>query len=188
MTGGKFVNAEVVQEHKLNEIKKNFFPSIPACRESNTPVNEFDENTLFILKGFAHLFLFGKHSFGKGFKGPLPEGFVQHLIRQRSNAFSQDKKFLFTMANQRMRHKNIESVHTRAINRPDVIEEIGRLSVNPEFIETVNIAVKNPKGSEAKKVNKTFDKLIRVVGANTPYSAAERAAAITQLYALVQMY
>jgi hypothetical protein len=92
------------------------------------------------------------------------------------------------MANQRMRHKNIESVHTRAINRPDVIEEIGRLSVNPEFIETVNIAVKNPKGSEAKQVNKTFDKLIRVVGANTPYSAAERAAAITQLYALVQMY
>jgi len=188
MTGGKFVDVDEVQEHNLKEINKHFFPSIKVMRQSNKPVNEFEENKIFILKGFAHLFLFGERSFGKCSNGPLSDKFVNHLVRQRSNAFAQDKKFLFTMANQRMRHKNLQSVHTRAVNRPDAIAEIGRLSVDPEFIEIVKKAVANPKSVEAKKVGQTFDKLIRVVGANTPYSPGERAAAVTLLYAQVQMY
>jgi hypothetical protein len=181
-------NVDAEMGLQVEAIKDNFFPNIIARRCTNEPINEFTDNMTLLLKGFAHLFIFGKNSMGKLWKGSLPPKYVRHLLYQRTLKFAQDKKFLFTMTNQHMRHCNIRSVTFRAINRPDVMERIGKLSADLEFHETLKRGIANPTGKDARSVLARFDKLVRVVGSKTPYSASERASAISTLYAMAQFY
>jgi hypothetical protein len=68
------------------------------------------------------------------------------------------------------------------------MERIGKLSADLEFHETLKRGIANPTGKDARSVLARFDKLIRVVGSKTPYSASERASAISTLYAMAQFY
>jgi hypothetical protein len=80
------VDAEMGQQ--VEAIKDNFFPNIIARRCTNEPINEFTDNMTLLLKGFAHLFIFGKNSMGKLWKGSLPPKYVRHLLYQRTLKFA----------------------------------------------------------------------------------------------------
>jgi hypothetical protein len=86
-------NVDAEMGLQVEAIKDNFFPNIIARRCTNEPINEFTDNMTLLLKGFAHLFIFGKNSMGKLWKGSLPPKYVRHLLYQRTLKFAQDKKF-----------------------------------------------------------------------------------------------
>jgi hypothetical protein len=172
----------------LHKIKEEFFPNVPtiiAKRISETPLNEFTQNHTIFLNAFPHLFLFGKKI---PYYGTLSKSFIDFLLHQRSGAFVKDKKFLFLVGNQLVRSINIRAVNLKAINKPDKIIEIGQLSVDEEFQKKLNEGMKDPKSKSAKYVLSKFDKLVRSMNNNVPFSSSSKAKYISIIYAMVQIY
>ena len=92
------------------------------------------------------------------------------------------------MFNQYQRHKHASSVGKFALSDARKMSELGALASDSAFLASVETAVKNPTGPEAKEVMKTMGPLIRTTGKHTEFSPVARAHAITTLYAMVQYY
>ena len=151
-------------------------------------MNEFGENDVYLQSLFPSLFLLGR--FGNGCKGQgtLPKNFVEHLLRQRSTVFAHDPPFLFTLLNQRQRHAVSRSVAARAVNNSLKMEELAKFLNNEDSMERFEKALRDPNGAEAQSIIKQLNPLVKLINQKVDFSPAQRAFAISELYAYVQYY
>ena len=157
-------------------------------RRSSDPISEFQENQQIFAGGFVGLFIFGMGSFKDLGKGSLPKAFVQHLLRQRTGKFGQNRKFLFTVMNQLQRHTSCREVSLQARTKPSNMREVGVLSTDPAFRAKVERSIRAPDGVEAREVMNILRPIISITGGKIPYSPSERATGITTMYSYCQYY
>jgi len=169
----------------LGAAAKSLGGKITASRTSETPLNEFEENNELFLGQFPHLFLLGV-TFPT--RGTLSQREISHLIYQHTGKFAREPRLIFTLFNQRQRHKTASSVSGFAQCDPTKIEKLGVLTKDPEFRKQLDLAVKDPESKEAKEILKTLTPLVGVMGSKVDFSPVARAAAQTTLKAYTQYF
>jgi hypothetical protein len=154
---------------------------IPVTR-SNHAINEFTCNDQLLLGGFPYLFLLGRKI---PTTGPLPSSFQDMLLRQYDNRFAQCHPLLLLLFNQLQRSTNIRHVSARAKANHSSIQHLQALLNSAETVDRLQAAVDNPDSLEAQMLLREILPSIRVTGAKTPFSPAQRAQGITNLTAMV---
>ncbi len=160
---------------------------IRAQRTTTVPMNEFVENDSLFYSAHPDLFLFGV---GIPKKGSLPPCFLKYLLNQYSCKFAQDVHFNFLCLNQKQRHAAARVVAAKTMSNASSIAQWRNSMLSEEFQSKLSNAVKNPKEyhKDVKYVLSHAQKFLRITSAKIPYSAGERAGAISDLYALTQRF
>ena len=82
------------------------------------------------------------------------------------------------------RHKAIYDTCTFFKKNTKAREQYEKMCNDPELEEKLERAIENENSREAKKLNKKFTSLLRIVGGNTPWSTLERQATLGRVKAL----
>ena len=164
---------------------QNLEPITIQVQRGVIPLSEFEQNMDIFYGAFPYLFLIGK-----GFEshGSIPPQSVKHLLRQYSQQFACDKRFIFYLFNQTQRHAAAQGVDARLKCNPSAFEAFSEAVCDPNFQEIIDAAIVNPKGAEAKEVMKRLGTYIELCGNKVPFGPAERNLGITKLYSLVHRY
>ena len=107
----------------------------------------------------------------------------RHLLDYYDNRFS-DKIFIFWLFGILTRHKSIYETCAFFKKNTKAREQYEKMCNDPELEEKLERAVENENSREAKKLNKKFTSLLRIVGGNTPWSTLERQATLGRVKAL----
>jgi len=160
---------------------------IRAQRTTTCPINEFVENDSLFYSAHPDLFLFGT---GIPKKSSLPPCFLKYLLNQYSCKFAQDVHFNWLCLNQKQRHAAARVVAAKTMSNASSIAEWRNAMMSEDFqsklINAVNCPKEYPK--DVKFVLSHAQKFLRYTSAKIPYSAGERAGAISNLYALTQRF
>ena len=160
---------------------------IRAQRTTTVPINEFVENDSLFYSAHPDLFLFGT---GIPKKSSLPPCFLKYLLNQYSCKFAQDVHFNWLCLNQKQRHAAARVVAAKTMSNASSIAEWRNAMMSEDFqsklINAVNCPKEYPK--DVKFVLSHAQKFLRYTSAKIPYSAGERAGAISNLYALTQRF
>ena len=160
---------------------------IKISRLTNIPMNEYRENGDIFIALFPDKFMFGKIG-NLIMKGTMADYYVKHLLLQRSNAFSSDARFLFTVFNQKLRHATARQVSLKVKNNANKMTEFSNLVSSKEFADKLNRAIAEPEGPEVKEILHQVEPIIQLIGKKLDYSAAQRSAAVTDIYAMMQCF
>lgn len=113
---------------------------------------------------------------------------LKHLLRQHTGAFGQDKQLLLVLMNQHQRHCAAREVCARWKDSPEAMAALAELVSEPGFKERCAEAVKNPTGTDAKRLLADIMPHIRQAGKGVPYSAVERQEAITTIMGMARIF
>lgn len=114
--------------------------------------------------------------------------YINFYLLNRSCAFAQETKLVFTLFNQNQRHKTSSVVSVTAKNNPILLKKLGITLKCPEFKTNLEKSIQNPNGKEAKLTLKLIDSLLNVNGGKIIGSPAERKTAISTIISMVQFY
>ena len=154
---------------------------ITVDRSAN-PYNEFSENEHLLYAAFPFLFLLGR---GLLQTGSVPTSSVRHMFFQFHGRFSACQRLIFSLFDQLQRHAVNRSVAARIKTSPDSFAQFANWVTDPEFLPRLSEASSNPERPESVSLLKQLLPHISVTGAKAPYTAAQRKAAMSHLYAMV---
>lgn len=193
--GGTAPNVGVANAGDLNS-------AVRIAQTSNEPLNEYTENERIIAGSFPHLFPLG-YVMARGRDNrpvPLQDDDIEHLLRQFTNVFATEERFLYLLFNQAQRQSAAKAVSATLRNRESSMEEFNNLLTDREFITALDRSVdlqsrtnltdqERQEASQAR--NLVFRKaypVIKLSGSNVAFSSLERSTNLSKLYALTQVY
>lgn len=144
-----------------------------AVRSSRSaqPLNEFnvEERHRLFVEGYPRLFPFGTVSeLGNKFD----TAHFTHWLTQYSNVFAHDAAFIYTLADQVMRFKTVQSV-ARVGSHPTHMQRLGEFVKDKMSLPKLAAAIKNPRGALAKEVMARIAPFLRLTGRSIPFSKSE---------------
>ena len=160
-------------------------PEPVRVSRSKEPVNEFTDNKRLLYGSFPHLFMLGR---GLSRDAGVSDAEIDHFLHHYTNKFAQDQRFLFTLFDQKRRHKVSQVVAARVKANPESIRTFVEAVNAPGFSDVVDAAKKNPEGKEARKILSIIMPHIKLLGQQVPYGPVERKQASSRLYSLVHRF
>lgn len=148
---------------------------------SNTPYNEFSENDQLLYASFPFLFLLGR---GLLSSGSVCKEASRHILLQFSGRFSICHRFIFLLFDQFQRHAATRIIETRVKCNPKSFDDFVNWINEPDFIEKLKAAVRNPSAPSSLALLKKMGPNIHSCAARIPFSSAQRGASLRNLLAL----
>ncbi|ETL90298.1 hypothetical protein L917_10960, partial [Phytophthora nicotianae] len=134
---------------------------------------------------FPHLFLTGSSPLPSG---PLPQGYVDHLLRYWDGRFERSVTFTTMLFNQLQRHAAVRKAARVGLTHGRTMAKFGRLISTEKFKRELEFAKSNPDSREAGRMNASLLRLLALVGGSVPFSPFERAATRPKLGAMRYRY
>ena len=159
---------------------------IEISRES-IPINSYTDANVMFYQTFPHLFCLGQ-GLSDDQKMVVQRDSVNHLLHQFHHKFSRCKELLFTIFNMRQRHAVNSAVCAKVKASPEDFEGFTNLVTNVDFKTTLQKAIDDPAGEEARQLLGTVSKYVTFIGKSVPYSSSEVRYQRQTLYALTQRY
>ena len=192
-------NEKTTQEEKEDTTNKHILESIArvlnnrnsssktaTSKRSSSACNEFMEGDGIVAGLFPDIFLFGV---AYNDNGSPPTFFqIQHLLQQGWMRVSNSTNLLAYLYDMKMRHSNVQEVARQFKGYPGVFLKLQRDINTPHFIYTVQQALLNPNGQEAKTVKRTIHPLLHQAGANVRFGPMNMNRVTAEIYSLCQFY
>jgi hypothetical protein len=149
----------------LRSVRDTICPAhaIPISRDTE-PNNEFTDNANNILTLFPHVYLFGRIGDGFEGKGTMPASLVEHWMLQGSNQFAAERRLLFLLFNQKIRHAACSAVSVKAVNNKVAIDKFAAYATDQDLKDKMDFACSHPTSTEAKEIVKEFESFMRITG------------------------
>ena len=127
---------------------------------------------------------------GKGVptSGSVRKSALQAWLNHHSMRFEQEAQLLFLLFNQMQRHHVCRDVSATVKACPKHVEAFNSMVAEPDFLQRLQRALDDPDTPESRKLVSEIEKLVRMSGRDVPFSPAQRHAAVSQLYSMVQFY
>jgi hypothetical protein len=154
----------------INEFFQNLQPpvqhipgikTVPIPAPKRVPLNEYIEMKRIMLESFNEEFLLGK---GVPTNSPMSLEYVQHLLRQYTNKFSDNKEFMFYAFNVMQRAATSRAVARRCINSPTATKNVTDYIHDSSFLADLEFAVKNPQSDTAKTIIRKLSPMLHNLG------------------------
>ena len=134
---------------------------------------------------FPHVFFLGK---GVPTSGSVRKSTLQAWLDHHSMRFEHEPQLLFLLFNQMQRHHVCRDVSATVKACPKHVQAFNSMVAEPDFLQRLQRALVEPDAPEARKLVSEIEKLVRMSGRDVPFSPAQRHAAVSQLYSMVQFY
>ena len=154
-------------------------------KQSDDPLNEFEQNDALFYCAFPHLFPLGK---GLRKKGSIPQKDVNHMENQWHGKFSGCLRLQFLIFDQLQRHSTAIATHATVQSNPESIMTFSQIVGDPSFIAQLEQAKNSPDAAESKKLLAKLIPHISLVNKKVPYTAASRKTGIQHLFSMVRLY
>ena len=127
---------------------------------------------------------------GKGVptSGSVRKSTLQAWLNHHSMRFEHEAQLLFLLFNQMQRHHVCRDVSATVKACPKHVEAFNSMVAEPDFLQRLQRALDDPDTPGARKLVSEIEKLVRMSGRDVPFSPAQRHAAVSQLYSMVQFY
>ena len=152
----------------------------------SSPMNEFTDNSRLLCLAFPYLFMLGRcypHA------GSLKQRYVNHLLFQHDQRFSQDNRLLFLLFNQLQRHKSCHGISARIRGNPSEIASIEEiLSTEPDLfrgVPPIDVQSKLENDCEFRAKVMKLLRFVEIGGAKVPYSPAESKCNLSRLSSML---
>ena len=135
---------------------------------------EFTDNGRIFMLSYPHLFPLGE---GFNVKSSATDRMKDVYTKHHSHTFEKDKRFMFHLFDQQLRHTTCQRVSTRVKNNTKLIKEFEDLVNMPNFEKKIKEAITKYKKGPDKETRSLVAKLLRcmtVVGGDIPLSDAEK--------------
>ena len=149
-------------------------------------LNEFTANANILYGSFWHHFPL---AMGLVRVGSLLDGDSRHLMTQFHNGFAQNANFNFLLADQKRRHAACRGVSRRIkSNKASYEAFIKKVAAGEAYVQELQEARNDPFSKKARALLKEITSFVTIAGAHVPWSAHERKAELTKLYALTRRF
>lgn len=175
---------EEMDQSNAEERPPSTFQTVQVSRETK-PFNEFTENDRLLYSSFPFLFLFGR---GVRSSGSVNEEATRHMMLQFSSRFSTCHRFLFLLFDQLQRHAATQVIASRVKCNPKSFEEFMGWINEPNFIESLKTAVKNPKDPASIALLKKLGPHVQSCTSRIPFTSSQRGASMRNLVAMRYYY
>ena len=153
------------------------------------PMYEFTDNSELLCLAFPYLFTLGRCY---PYAGSLKQKYVQHLLLQYDQRFSQDHRLLFLLFNQLQRHKSSYGIHARIRSNPADIASIEEmLDKEPNLFRgqpPENVMAEFESDPEFRGRVMRLLRFVEIGGSKVPYSPAESKSNLTRLSSMLLKY
>lgn len=143
--------------------------------------NEFNSNDKLIYSSFPHLFLFGR---GLRSSGSVNEEATRHMMLQFSGSISLCHRLIFLLFDQFQRHAATRVIASRVKCSPKSFGDFVDWINEPDFLEELKAAVKNPKAPSSIELLKKLGPNIQSCTSRIPFTSSQRGASMRNLVAM----
>ena len=150
-----------------------------------TPFNEFINNDLLLYCSFPFLFHFGKRIQNCG---TIDKKSARHMLLQFHGSFASCHQLIFLLFDQLQRHAASQVVASRVKCNPKSFESFVEIVNDPNFIQQLKTATKNPSSKESIDLLKKLSPHIISCTSRIPFTSAQRSAEIMNLIAMRYFY
>ena len=158
--------------------------TVQIARGAN-PLSEFSDNAMLISNAFWWLFPLSGHWLPSG---SLNGTTIKHILLQHTATAATDRDFVVMIGDQKLRHSGAASVHAKMLASPRAWAAYHATVSHPNFPALVEAADKNPTGPESRRLQRKVLPFLQLCSAQQPWSAAERKACISDLWALARRF
>ena len=151
----------------------------------DAPLNDYSENGMLLSGGFWWLFILQAPWLSNQ---PLDPGGVDYLLLQYNCMCAQDIDFVMMIDSQRRRSESARAVAARVKCTPQAWRQFRHHVEDPMWPQKLVEAKENPSGKEAQDVKRAALGFLQLCGKTVKWSAAERAACKSELYALSRRF
>ena len=149
------------------------------------PLSEFSNNAALLTNAFWWLFPLSGHWLPAG---SLTVKATKHILLQHTATAARDADFVLMIGDQRLRHSNASAVNAKMRASPQAWSAYHAAVSHPNFVGLCEAAASNPTGPESDKLQKKVLPFLQICAAQQPWSAAERRACISDLWAMARRF